>query len=341
MTHPPLITADQPAADHTPSSGGRWFRNLLLWAVFIALFFLLFRRIPLSAVLAEFKQMTGRQILGLAALSLGFVAGVALLDGTAMWYGFLSFRMKMTWKDIVLARTARMVLDSVASLLGQAGLGIHIARRYQVPAGPAAGMVMFLFFLEIYGMIALSSLAFPLLFLHHSGRMLPPPFRFAILLLALAWPAFVLVILLGRRAGETPVLQRLHLASLLQPLQSLAPRQLALLLLCKTVLAAWQISLTAAAFRIFRLPLPHRELFALMPLAILVSSLPVTPARLGTTQWSWVFFFGHLAPEPALVAMSLLLQFSLNLARWLIGSAVLPFLVGDPNRVPDRGPNRN
>lgn len=309
------------------SRGTKILRKLLPWLVLIGLFYILFRRIPLDRLLAEFRALTLFQVLGLAVLSLVFVAGVSIIDGTVMWYGFRFFKVRMAWKDIALARTARMVLDSVASLLGQAGLGAHVARRYRVPAGPAAGMVMFLFLLEIYGMIALSTLSFPLLlFLRHDQIARLPSFHFAVTFIALAWPGLIVLMVLGRKARGMKILERLRLASLLQPLQTIRPSELLRLLLLKTALAAWQISLTAVAFRLFHLPLPPLELFAFMPLAILVSSLPVTPARLGTTQWSWVFFFGHLAPESALVAMSLLLQFTLNVARWLIGAAAIPFL---------------
>jgi len=88
------------------------------------------------------------------------------------------------------------------------------------------------------------------------------------------------------------------------------------------------------AFRVYGLIVPHADFFFYMPIAILVSSIPITPARLGTTQFSWVFFMGQLLPRETLVAFSLLFQFLLNVARWALGLIVLPFAYRD---IKDKG----
>ncbi|MFO8056457.1 MAG: hypothetical protein R6V10_04095, partial [bacterium] len=106
-------------------------------------------------------------------------------------------------------------------------------------------------------------------------------------------------------------------------------REALALLGLKTVLAAWQISLTFVAFNIYGIELSPFELFAFMPLGILVSSIPITPGRLGTTQWSWTFFFSYAIRPAVLVAVSLLLQFLLNVARWILGAVALPFIYSE------------
>ena len=301
-----------------------------MWAALLLLFWLLFRKVPLDQVLAELQKMTAGQVLSLAGLSVVFILGVTVLDGASMWYGFARMGVRVPFKEIVLARAARMLLDSVATILGQAGLAAHVAQKYRVDAGPAAGMVLFLFFLEIYGMVALASLS--LIFFLGFKDVIPPgaPLRAALLMVAAAWLIWVVVMAGGLRiarvASVRRLLERLKLAPILDPLARLSRLEIGRLLLLKTALAAWQIGLTMAAFRLYGLNVPGLDLFAFMPLTILVSSIPVTPSRLGTTQWSWTFFFGYAAAPAALVWMSLLLQLLLNCVRWTLGAAATLWL---------------
>ena len=315
--------------DQTGSIRRLW-RKLLPWVFLVILFLILFSRVPLEQVVAEFKAMTPTQIIWLSIVSVIIIIGVAVLDGTAMGYGFSTFGVRIRYREIILVRAAMMLLASIATLIGQAGLAALVARKYRVPAATAAGMVMFLFLVEIYGMIALATIALPVLLLAQQAKISPgAPILVSAAIILLTWPALALLILASRRNISISLFRRLRLLAFLHPFQAIQPGQLLWLLLLKTLLAAWQITITVLAFRIYGIQVPVLELFAFMPLAILVSSIPITPARLGTTQWSWVLFFGYLVPPAVLVAMSLLLQFLLNLARWFIGALVMPFIYKD------------
>jgi len=321
-----------PPDNQNPEGGfaARLARKLLPWIVLITIFWLIFSREPLDKVLAEFGRLTLMQIILLSVLSLIAVAGVAVLDGTAMWYGFSRLEVKIEWKEMALVRSAMMLLASIATLIGQAGLAAHVARKHKISAGAATGMVMFLFLVEIYGMITVATIGLPAYLLVKGGGAGPSaPVELAVLMVTPAWMAltvFIMVVRSGRGAG---VLERLRLTPLVQPFQAMRPVEFAKILALKTLLAAWQVGITIPAFLIYGKWIPALDMYAFMPLAILVSSIPVTPARLGTTQVSWVAFFQHLVQPEALVAFSLLLQFLLNVCRWLIGAAALPFIYGD------------
>lgn len=314
----------------------RLLKQAITWAVLAVLLWALFRKVPLLHVWEELQAMTLAQVLALAALSVVFILGVTILDGAAMWYGFTRFGVKMPLREIILARAARMLLDSLATILGQAGLAAHVAKKYRIDAGPAAGMVLFLFFLEIYGMVLLSTISI-ILFLGLKG-VIPrdAPLDAGLFMIAAAWIIWMAVMMGGLRMAKVEPVRRLlaraRLLPMLDPLARLSRRELLNLLLWKTALAAWQIGLTIIAFRIYGLQVPGLDLYAFMPLTILVSSIPVTPFRLGTTQWSWTFFFSYAAPAAALVWMSLLLQFLLNLVRWALGAVATLALLhrGDP-----------
>ncbi len=318
----------------------RLVKKIAAWAVAALLFVLLFSRVPVEDVLREFGEMELSALAGLSVLSLAFIIGVAILDGTAMWKGFNLFGLGLRWKEIALARTAMMILATIATPIGQAGLAAHISARHKVEFGRATGMVLYLFMLEAYGMIALATLSLPVFYLARNAEASAAPLAAAAAMVGLAWPALALVFLAGRRLGDVKLIRRFRVHALFYPLKSVSFSDFAKLLGLKTLLAAWQIGLTVFAFRLYGIEAPVLDLYALMPLAILVSSIPIAPGRLGITQVSWVFFFGYLAPEASLVALSLLLQFLLNLARWLLGALALPFVRDDFERAREERPHR-
>ncbi len=327
------MTAPRPPEAARPSSKGPSpiARRIAAWAALVVLFYLLFKLVPPQEVVNELVKMGWEKLGKLMALSVVFISGVCLIDGTAMWYGFTRFRVPIKWKEVFLVRTAMMLLASIATLVGQAGLAAHISKKYRIPPGGATGMVMFLFILEIYGMVAVATLGVPVLLLFaDQASIKDAPVLTVALLLCLAWLGLAFLIVRGRRAGlESRAFARLKLASLVEPLKTITWREALALLGMKTVLAGWQISLTHVAFRIYGLDLSVFELFAFMPLGILVSSIPITPGRLGTTQWSWTFFFSYTIKPAVLVFVSLLLQFLLNVARWILGALALPFIYSD------------
>ncbi|HUT55333.1 MAG TPA: lysylphosphatidylglycerol synthase domain-containing protein [bacterium] len=318
---------DSPAINPGPSRKYLTPRRLITWLILVVLFVLLFKMIPPAQVLLELKGMSVSRpwdLLALLGCSCVVICGITLLDGTAMWYCFSRFEPAIKWREIIKVRAAMMLLASISTLIGQAGLAVHVARKYKVPAGTAAGMVMFLFLLEIYGMIAVSTLALPVLAIF--GVPPGPAFRTGVLLIAGAWPALIIFIAAGRRMRDTRLFERLRLAPLLIPLRTLTNADILRLLLFKGLLALWQVVMAVVVFRLYGLLVPSADFFFFLPLAILFSSIPITPARLGTTQFSWVFFMGQYLTKESLVAFSLLFQFLLNIARWAVGLLALPFV---------------
>jgi len=305
-------------------------KKLLPWLILAAIFALLLHQVPLDKVIVELKVLNPFQIAGLGGIAIIFIVGVSAIDGLAMWYGFSVFKVGLRWKEIVLVRAAMMLLAVLATPIGQAGLAAHLVRKHKLPAGESAGMVMFLFLVEIYGMVALATVFFPVLLAVKGGGLDPgAPVMIAGVMVAAAWPALAVVFILCRWEGGEKILARVRLDSLLYPFRTFSAGQFARLLLLKTALAAWQIALTWPCFLLYGIDMPVLGLVALMPLAILISAIPVTPGRLGTTQASWVIFFAYLAAPESLLVFSLLLQVLLNLARWIVGGAAMPLVYRD------------
>ncbi len=318
---------DDREAVKVPSTLGRIIRKVAPWLALVFIFWALLKLVPPREIMDEIKNLEWEQAAALFSLALLFITGVAIIDGTAMWYGFSRLEVKVNHRELVLVRLAMMLVASIATFFGQAGLAAYVVKKYKLGAGKAAGMVTYLFLVEVYGMVLAATIFLPILLL--TGFDDPAqrgPLTVALVVITCSWPGLVVLVLGIRSEMGRRVVRRLKLDNILYPFEAIKTRDMIVLLLIKGVLALWQLGLTIPAFWIYGQSPPPLQVLAFMPLAILVSSIPITPARLGTTQSSWVFFFKYLIEPKVLFVFSLLLQFALNVARWVIGAAVLPFV---------------
>lgn len=329
------ITAPDPAPG---SARARWTRRIITWTILVLLFLALFKLAPSQEVLDEFRKLEPGVILRLMALCLLFIAGVCLIDAAALCFAYRRLSAEIRYGPTLAIRAVTMVLASFVNLIGHAGIAAHLARKHRLPPEKAGGMLIILIFLEIFGMIAVSSLSLIVLGLLPGGmeQAREGPIEMVIVFNLAAAGAFLAAVIAGRKLRPGPLLQKLRLAGAIEPLRLLGTTGIAIILGIKTLLAAWQIFLVHYALLIYGVKIHPADLFTIMPVVIVVSSIPITPARLGTTQFAWTFFFHHLLPAPLLVAFSLLLQFLLNLARWAIGAAALPFIYREMTSPPDK-----
>ena len=134
---------DPPDSDNNENRAKKYIKKLLPWFILCVLFYFLFKMVPSDKVFAELLEMDKLKILSLFGLSIIFILGISIIDGISMWYGFSLFGVKLKIKEILLIRSAMMVLASIATLVGQAALGTLMTKKYGVPAGKSAGMVLF------------------------------------------------------------------------------------------------------------------------------------------------------------------------------------------------------
>ena len=65
-----------------------------------------------------------------------------------------------------------------------------------------------------------------------------------------------------------------------------------------------------------------------LPVIFMIAALPITVARLGSTQAAWIFFFSQYAPTPQLLAFSLAAHLVFALTRAVLGLLWLPVAYG-------------
>jgi hypothetical protein len=79
----------------------------------------------------------------------------------------------------------------------------------------------------------------------------------------------------------------------------------------------------------FGFSIPFGHLLTFLPVVFMAAALPITVARLGTTQAAWILLFGGFAPPERLLAFSLATALTFALTRALIGVMLLPLAYRD------------
>lgn len=79
----------------------------------------------------------------------------------------------------------------------------------------------------------------------------------------------------------------------------------------------------------FGFSIPFGYMLTFLPVVFMVSALPITVARLGTTQAAWILLFGAVAPVDRLLAFSLAAALTFSLTRALVGVMLLPLAYRD------------
>ena len=74
----------------------------------------------------------------------------------------------------------------------------------------------------------------------------------------------------------------------------------------------------------FGFDIPFVQMLTFLPVIFMIAALPITVARLGSTQAAWIFFFSQYAPTPQLLAFSLAAHLVFALTRAVLGLVWLP-----------------
>ncbi len=325
----------------TPQDKQKSFiRRIVPWLVLILILVLLFHRysLTLSEVWETAKDINYPL---LVSLSFIFVLGVLLFDTLSQWPAFNWFNCKVGFREIVIGRGAMMLLASLAYIFGQAGMAYYINRKKNVPLKQATGTVLYLFFLEFYGMILVSTVGILIIWPDLAIGEIIRNLKFKTegienFFISLASPGMVLACFVAvwvlffaalRVFGlkkENVLARWLKGSGFWGAFQQATILKSLWLLFIKGLLCLHQMVMTIVIFIACGIDVPWQAVLAYMPISILISAVPITPMRFGTTQWAWVIFFSHHVPEATLITFSLVWQTILNIVRMLIGAAFFP-----------------
>ena len=305
-----------------------------------AIFYLLFRRIPIARLLSALQR---------ADYSVFFAAMIPntlfyffwdtlVLTAAVRW-----FHAPVRYLELLPARAASYVVGFFNTNAGRGTLALHLARRLQSPFLQLGSTVLFLVLSEYLHLVAWATVGILQIRGEVARELLwGPP------LVATVWLA---VFSYSRLTPVSPAIGEGHrqgpLARMLRVV--LAPRGWALMrtfrlapagryvqvILLRAPMFFVSLCLHYVAARAFGLSLPFLALVAFLPIVFMIAALPITVARLGTTQAAWAFFIGAYADAPTLLAFSLAAHLTFAATRALLGVAFLPWAYADLVRSPE------
>ncbi len=282
------------------------------WILTIAIFALLLARVPVERVLASLAAARWGLYL---ALMLPYSIAYFMLDSLAVTTTVRRFNAPVRYRDILPVRAVTYVLALINSNVGQGGLALWLYRREGVALLAMASSFLFLAFVEIAQLVLYSSLGVAI-----AGTRVPG-LETAYLVLYAALGLFLLYFnglrALGVARPAPGLLAAFGRARLADYGVVLAIKSVSLLL---AICTHW------AALQLFGMFVPLEALLANLPLIFLASAVPLTVAKLGTSQAAWIYLLGQYpgTTESGLLAYSLAAHLTFLVMNALIGVAFLP-----------------
>jgi hypothetical protein len=299
-----------------------------------AIFYLLFRRIPIARLLSALQR---------ADYSVFFAAMIPntlfyfFWDTLVLTVAVRWFHAPVRYVELLPARAASYVVGFFNTNAGRGTLALHLARRLHSPFLQLGSTVLFLVLSEYLHLVAWATIGILQIRSEVARELLwGPP------LVAVVWLAVFAYSRLtpaspsidqGHPAGPAARILRVVLAprgwALMRTFRLAPARRYVQIILLRAPMFFVSLCLHYVAARAFGLALPFLALVAFLPVVFMIAALPLTVARLGTTQAAWVFFFGAYADAPTLLAFSLAAHLTFAATRALLGVAFLPWAYAD------------
>ena len=210
-------------------------------------------------------------------------------------------------------KCASYLLGIIHLTLGGAGLAVLLRQRTGITLGQSAGVVLLLMLTDL--VITLSAGALGAASSEAAASALP------VGLIALIAAGLVFGVGILRAPGSLGPIERIRSLSVFVALRETPVARLLELVVLRCVFVACFIAVGGAAFVAFGIDAGAPRIIVGMAVLAVVGALPIAVSGLGTGQLAAVYLFRDLAPAETILAMSLVLTFSLTSLRLLMGLA--------------------
>jgi Lysylphosphatidylglycerol synthase TM region len=309
------VSATLEALEPDKKSRARW-KAIVPWLVALLILAWLFHIVPID----DLRAALGRANLGLfAAFVFAAVSFTLLMDSLAIWRTarWALPDVPIRYRDTLEIRGASYLLGVLHYGVGQGGFAYFLHRRYGVEISRAAGVTMLVLGVNVI-LIALAAFVGVAL----GGAPDTPTLRWLVLGLAACFPGYFAVIAL--RPGF------LTRWKLLRPIFDAGIRGHLVAVATRAPHVCWLIFANYLALRFFAVDPPIGKALALLPLVLVVATLPISPSGLGTAQLTAMALFAPYAAglteddrRAAVLAASLSLQFLALGAQVVLGAFFL------------------
>ncbi len=302
---------------------------LLLTAGF---FYVVLRRIPyqrLLAVLGEADYV--RFLVFMIPNTVIYVAWDTFVLAVAIRW----FHGPVRYRDLLPVRAASYIVSVLNTNAGRGALAVFVGRLLGRPTLQIGSTVIFLVLTEYTHLVAWATLGIVWFGSEVTGTLLwVPPAVAGFWLLFFAYARAGRSLESGPPAATVTVLISRWLTApwrgaLLRTFRLAPPRRYVQIVLLRAPMFFVSLCLYYFAAPAFGFSIPFGQMLTFLPVVFMAAALPITVARLGTTQAAWILLFGRFAPAERLLAFSLATALTFALMRALIGVMLLPIAYRD------------
>jgi hypothetical protein len=281
----------------------RLVHRIVSIAVTIAMFALILRRAPVSAIDAAFRDADLPRFLSLMIPNtlFYFAWDTLVLSVAVRW-----FHGGVPYRELLPVRAVSYVVGFFNTNLGRGALAAYLTRRLHAPFLELGSTVLFLVLTEYMQLVLWAMLGLLGLRTEVSRSLLAVAAGVVVLWLFVRW-------LLAPR--EWSIARTFRLAT---------PAQYGTIVLLRAPMFFVSLVLHSYAAHAFGIQIPFGQMLTFLPVIFMIAALPVTVAHLGSTQAAWIFFFSQYAPAPRLLAFSLAAHLVFTVTRAVLGVVWLP-----------------
>jgi len=313
-------------------------KRFLPWLICGLIFYFIFS--SYSIQFSDLKKTLGFIKYGpLIFYSLLYFLIVLFVDCYALKYFMSRFSTSITFKETLFVRGVSFLLMIINYNAGQGAFAVYLKKTHKAPLAKSLGTVAFIMAADLIWVVTFTYVA--LFFVGDSAylQLLSPYLTYGI---PLIYVAFILWVMFWR-STNTIFIQKIKKYRWVQWLlehdvfyifREACLKDYIVVSLVRIPLIALTIVGTYWAFLVFQSTVSWLDLTFYSPIVLLISSIPITPAGLGTTQAAMIEFFkdgiespllqsGKTTPQDILLATSLVWLFCNQVYKALYGAVCL------------------
>jgi len=305
------------------SRGAPIWRKALPYVGTLAIFALIFWRIPMAKVGEALKQAP---VLEFVAVFLPFSAFFWMVDSTCLTWVVQRFNAPMRFRDIVPIRASMYLLALINTNLGQGGVAYYLYRKAKIPFLEALSSILFIALLEVYQLFLFSTVG--VIFYHPTAPAQIEMVKILRVAYLIAWALLFAIIglfaMARRNATIYEWIAKGRAGSIAGTFLKARPLDYAIVLAIKAPSFLASVATQYFALSLYGIAIPFVKLMLFLPLVFLAAALPIAVAHLGTSQAAWLLFFSGNATEAKILAYSLAAHFTFMFCNGVIGLFFLP-----------------
>jgi hypothetical protein len=286
-------------------------RRAAPWAIAAAILWWLFDRVPLAEAWTATAQA---HLLEFGLVTALLVTAWWLLESRAFAYLFTRFNdTRVTWKEARALRGLTYLATPINWNLGTAAIVLHLRRSKGIGAIQSTSTMLFY---GVIDLLVLSTLALIGASALPDSPVIGPIQRTAAI--ADGFAIAMLAVLMTSRPGWG-WLQRFRGAGIFSTHRQAKLADVALLAAVRTCYFGGFVLYFWLGTWAFNASVPLLFALAATPIILVIASLPITPAGLGTQQAAMLYFFAPYAAEAPVLAFSLSYPVALIFTRLPLG----------------------